>query len=669
MARWPLMLLLLLYAILALRLAAVTPYRQAGVLLHQRSQGASLAVPDVGAPDERQHANYIAHLREGKGFPVLVPGSPDLGETYQSHQPPLYYLLAAGWSRLVGADPTDPEAGFRLRLLNILVGAGTVVGVFMACLWGLGPGRGEAVGLAASAVAALMPMVLALNAAVGNDPLLYLLCTWTVAICLGAVRTGWTAKGPVLAGVLAGLAMLTKTSALALLPTIALALWLSPAPERGAGMHPKVRALLLAFVPFLVLAAPWWMRNNALYGDPLAMRAFNAAFVGSPQAAAFVAAFGPWGYWVEMVGWWTLRSFFGAFGYMDIFLPVPVYAVATGIALVLAGAWIWQWARGPKEERAFHRVVLAFLVVVGLLFVQFNMTYFQGQARYLYPAIASIAIVFGVGAVRLVGRWAWAVLAGLLLALDLYVAAILPGEFERRMGPSGVAATADVTLGLAPRRANLGALRLDARRPIGFEGVRLATVVSPPFGERTMDIVVKGLAIDFLGAHEIGAGLRFEEGAGRDKKGLEEELLRSDRGLNHGLDLRLEIMGLVDHVRDAAGVDAVYLFGEGDLGEDPEDGIGVDAADREVVVGVLAVVEVESAEHALVEEEGHDVLDIGPGQMVAGVDQHLRPGARLLGESVRHSPVGDVGMVEGRLEGLVFDEHRHLGRHRIVPTA
>lgn len=439
MGRWPLYLVLLAYAILAIRFAAVTPYREAGVLLHQRSQGAPLPVPDVGAPDERQHANYVAHLLEGKGFPVLVPGAPDLGETYQSHQPPLYYLLAAGWSRVIGLDPTDPGAGLRLRLLNVLIAGAVVVGVFFACQWGLPAGRGETVGYAAAAVCALMPMFLALAASVGNDPLLYLLCTWTLAVSLHALRDGWTTRRAVLVGVLAGLAMLTKTSALALLPTIALALWLAPSPERQSPseINPKVRSLVLVFLPFLLLALPWWLRNNGLYGDPLAMRAFNAAFAGSPQASAFIGALGPVDYWFEMVGWWTLRSFFGAFGYMDIFLPMPVYGAGSAIVLVLAGAWLWDWIRGPRHN-AFNWVVLAFLAVVVLLFIQFNSTYFQGQARYLYPAIASIAILLGVGAVRLMGRWAWAALAVLLIGLDLYVAWVLPVEFEKRVSP-GVA--------------------------------------------------------------------------------------------------------------------------------------------------------------------------------------------------------------------------------------
>ena len=97
MPRWlPLGLILFTFAVLASWYATTTPYRQPGHLMNQRGpDGRPAQIPDIGAPDDRQHANYIHHLLNTNSFPVLRPDSPDLGETYQSHQPPLYYLLAA----------------------------------------------------------------------------------------------------------------------------------------------------------------------------------------------------------------------------------------------------------------------------------------------------------------------------------------------------------------------------------------------------------------------------------------------------------------------------------------------------------------------------------------------------------------------------------------------
>ena len=130
--RWVLAALVAAHVLLALVYAARTPYRQSGVILGMGRAPAN----DIGAPDERQHANYIQHLLDGKGFPVFDPEDPELYESYQSHQPPLYYLLAAGWAKATGvADVSLPSAAMRLRALSSIFGGATVVGVFFLCLW------------------------------------------------------------------------------------------------------------------------------------------------------------------------------------------------------------------------------------------------------------------------------------------------------------------------------------------------------------------------------------------------------------------------------------------------------------------------------------------------------------------------------------------------------
>lgn len=466
------MLIGLAFFVLTVATSLSTPYRTPGILLTQRGpDGQPARVPDIGAPDERQHANYIAHLLDRREFPVLVPGSADLGETYQSHQPPLYYLLAAGWSILVRADPTDPAAGVKIRLLNAFFGLATLAGIFAL---GRAFGRDD-VGLAASAIAGLMPMFVALHAAVSNDPLLIALCTWALAIGARALRDGWTLQRAIAFGLVAGLALLTKTSALALLPTGLLALLLARKWPAGSRVPVLVAVLLLP----LLVAGPWLARNQRLYGDPLAMRAFNEAFVGSPKRqdivrglAAMREARGlsPAGatreYWVEWFGWWTLRSFYGAFGYMDIFWPAWLYralALVTGVLIAAAIAGAIRSRDGPAEDPVWPVAAMSFgfLLVMALLYLQFNLTYFQAQARYLYPAIAPIALALAFGACFALGRfsrWAWLALGVALLVLDLYSLKYLRAEFrERTLASSGTAPY--VAGSLARERANTARYR------------------------------------------------------------------------------------------------------------------------------------------------------------------------------------------------------------------
>ncbi|MCH8979012.1 MAG: glycosyltransferase family 39 protein [Armatimonadetes bacterium] len=468
--------LLAIFAVLCVAFGLRTPYRQPGVLIHQNRA----AAPDIGAPDERQHANYVRHLLDGKGFPVLVPGSPDLGETYQSHQPPLYYVLAAGWAKITSADPADAESGRRLRWLNTLIGMGTLLGIFFAARWGL---ESDAVGLAAVAFAGLMPMFIALHAAVSNDPLLFLACSWTVALAARGIRRGWDLKLALACGAVAGLGLLTKTTALALLPTLVAAL--ATTKFWGEG-RPCVRIWAVCLGLPIIIGLPWLARNQSLYGDPFAVSAFNEAFVGSPRPhhvaidaavlendprynSAAVEAIGELGlglderptpgqqkqvldkiyeevgftfavhnnYWVNWVGWWTARSYFGVFGYMDVFLferqrsvrgedPLAAsnlaYRAMIAVAFLLFLGWLLSVRKlddGPAK--ALHVTSAVLLAVVLVLFVRFNLQYFQGQGRYLYPAVAPIALGLGAGACHWMrGRrdLAWLAVAALLLLLD-----------------------------------------------------------------------------------------------------------------------------------------------------------------------------------------------------------------------------------------------------------
>lgn len=398
---------------------SITPYREPGILRFQRMQDpvTGRMVPqtanDIGAPDERQHANYISHLTSGKGFPVLKVGDPEAYENYQSHQPPLYYIISAGWSKITGADPADPDAGFRLRFLNSIIGLASLLGIYFAGIWGL---QRQDIALAATAFAALLPMNIALHSAISNDPLLYALVTWVFALSVKGLQQGWSLKLALMIGALTGLAILTKTTGLVCLPVVGVALLMrDPDPER----RPKNAALIWAAAlgTGILIALPWLLRNKGIYGDFLAVSVFNAAFTGSPQASTFIEMFGPQGYWLNMVLWWTARSFIGAFGYMDIFLFDSMRSDQSGalycaIFLITAGIALFgqlgfreikseaddQALPHPKRFQLLHLVLLAFTTI---LFIRFNLQYFQGQARYLFPAMVSFAYLFAFGAVRL----------------------------------------------------------------------------------------------------------------------------------------------------------------------------------------------------------------------------------------------------------------------------
>ena len=426
---------MIVHILLALGFAVATPFRSPGIIL---SNGRA-PVGDVGAPDERQHANYAARFNTGQGLPVFDPKDPALYESYQSHQPPLYYFLEA---KLTGWSGRSSSAGAILaRWPNLLIGALAVAGVF--AFGYLGAGRWEA-GAALALVAAPWPMLCALSGAVSNDPLLVALGSWGLAALLGARRDGWTWRWALLFGVFAGLASLTKTTGVLLLPVGLLATFLVASSWRE-----KLVGLGLGFL----IPLPWWLRNLSLYGDPFALRAFDQAFTGSAQKSTLlnvIAATTPGvpvetSYWINWVAWWTFRSLVGVFGYMDVWLTdtgLPrgsngLYFAWLALALT-AGVGAMLWLRSSSKGASSRAIALVgggFLLLVTLSFIRFNNTYFQAQGRYLLPALAPLCALLagGVGFFLRKRVLLGGALVGLVfLGTSLYALSRLPEEFGRR---------------------------------------------------------------------------------------------------------------------------------------------------------------------------------------------------------------------------------------------
>jgi hypothetical protein len=139
-------------------------------------------------------------------------------------------------------------------------------------------------------------------------------------------------------GLVCGLGALTKITFLFLCPAVALALlgrsWL----DRRANPRWWWDLVRLAAITggLAVLISGWWfVRNQLIYSDPVAMERQMEVWGIRPNAPDVRAA-------VRELGF--LRdSFWGAFGYGQILLPGRVYALLRGFMLIAAGGLI-LWA-------------------------------------------------------------------------------------------------------------------------------------------------------------------------------------------------------------------------------------------------------------------------------------------------------------------------------------
>jgi 4-amino-4-deoxy-L-arabinose transferase-like glycosyltransferase len=393
--------------------------------------------PAWQAPDEPAHYNYVRYLAELGRFPVLHMGDyphafleeiksrgfpPDLSIDpirYEFHQPPLYYSLAAVLYVLTsGALPA-------LRLFSVLLGAGVVL-----CAYGVARRfrpDWPAMALGAAAFVAFLPQHLTTVSQVGNDVLaellfalvLYQLVGWTMkraraqmnpdedADLRSSALTRVPSSGFLGVGILLGLSLVTKTTAYVAVPLAAGVLiwrwW-----EERAGARQIVAELLLVSGPAALIALPWYARNLSIYGWPdfLALRRHDVVVVGQLRTAEYLAQHG-WGSYLQRLGEFTFKSFWGVFGWLGVFMDSRVYftlALLSAVALAGLGLRFVRRERTEVGADRAHRglgvatwLLVANVLLTVLIYGWYNLTFVQHQGRYLFTALIPIAIGFAAG--------------------------------------------------------------------------------------------------------------------------------------------------------------------------------------------------------------------------------------------------------------------------------
>jgi hypothetical protein len=380
--------------------------------------GYNFATPVGVSPDELGHAEYIRYVAVHHRPPVF--GAPGLA--YEAHQPPLYYFLAAPVWATAGSGPEPARLpltewrqrpgiwvlagraaaqGRAVRLLTTLIGAAGLV-LLWALVGVLYPGD-RWLRLAATALAAFLPMRLALAAAVSNDLLLEALFTASLLAMALMIRYGYTHRRAMALGAALGAALLTKTTAVVLLlPALATLGLVSARRPFAAGQF--LDGCLRVFGIALLLSGPWLLRNRLLYGDLLAARAFAAYFQQSqstPQAMMARVGLTTAGYWTKVVGPWTYSSFWGVFGPFTVWMADPVYRALAVPSLLAPLGLVLQARRGRRRadgpQQAIWGVLALSFALVLLGYVRYNQLIVEPQSRFLFPAMAPIALCLAGG--------------------------------------------------------------------------------------------------------------------------------------------------------------------------------------------------------------------------------------------------------------------------------
>lgn len=404
----------------------------------------ALRTPRWEVPDEPAHFNYVRYLAENGAIPTLTAGDYDQayleklkGEKfppedsidslrYESHQPPLYYLIAA--PIYLAARGLGMDTVLVLRLVSVALAVAVTLLAYRIFTF-LFPDN-ALLAVAGAGLVATVPMHLAMTAAINNDTLAEIIVALILLISIARVGGKLdNRRFIVIGGVVYGIALLTKTTIYASglllvaaeLGRWAIERWMPNTMEReetekqsatsgwGSSLMETVLRFARVLAPLfgigLVISGAWFIHNAAVYGvnDLFGWARHDAVVVGQPTTADWVARYGFKNIFADFFII-TFKSFWAQFGWMGVLVSDRIYVflfVLTGIALLGAVLWgvrMWRTRAGIASTVAWSWILAGILLLSVLAaHVWYNLKFVQPQGRYLFPALIPIAAILVAG--------------------------------------------------------------------------------------------------------------------------------------------------------------------------------------------------------------------------------------------------------------------------------
>ncbi len=360
----------------------------------------SLLTPAMSNNDEVDHVQYAFFVETHAAIPSIGIQNGD-----ESHQPPLYYALVAIEMKYIGIqhltlsfspDPTTALDVHLMRLPGIAFGLVTVLTAF-GCAWVLT--RRLAFSSAVASTVGLWPKFDVVSAAVTNETLNYTLCGLALLALLLWLRadrrpTVWAGA----TGLFLGLAAITEFTSLPVAGLLLLVIVVVSVLRR------RWRDPVLAVALFAVVSGWWFVRNTALYGDPLASAASRAYL-----SRALPALVCPCPWWnLGRVLHQLVYSLWYDGGFNQLALPWRLSAAVTAIAVLSLGRGIWVVRNRYRATGASDLALLTLLLTAAgaiVAFWEIATQTTQAEGRYLLVAVAawSILLVAGTDRVRWLG--------------------------------------------------------------------------------------------------------------------------------------------------------------------------------------------------------------------------------------------------------------------------
>jgi 4-amino-4-deoxy-L-arabinose transferase-like glycosyltransferase len=394
-------------------------------------------IPPWEAHDETGHFSYVNHIVNTRSLPDARDAEQELFE--QSHQPPLYYLIASGLTFWIDrSDALQPKLnewsldgtnrrGFRVMLrmpqevfpwqgtVLALHGARVVSALLTAAtvlLIGLSAntifGRGSTAAVLSTAIAGFNPQFIFMGAMVNNDAMVALAGA-AVGFLLLTISQRQNAKRRTLTalGFSLGIAFLAKNNALALIPFTGIALAFIAWRNRWA-----VRDLLvngaITFGAAAIVAAPYVFYTWSRYGRLLLDRNPNNPLITAPTSVigeGLIVSIRD--AWLPQLFANTFRTFWGKFGWGNVGMDEWAYVLFALFTIAGVIGCTIGWRHAGRNART----ALTVLLLMGAMMMAlplYRAIYFQDPmlmpGRYLMPALTAYACLLGFGWASLSGE-------------------------------------------------------------------------------------------------------------------------------------------------------------------------------------------------------------------------------------------------------------------------
>ena len=376
-------------------------------------------------------------------FPPNTAGGPNTASGY----PPAYYLsVTPGY--LLAKHSTPVTQLYAVRLGSMLWLLVTTTGVWL--LAGELFGRRRHLQLAAAACVGLWPMLDFISSSVNPDSMLYALSALTLWLGVRIIRRGLSVGTAAAFGLCLGLALVTKATALALVPpsafVLGLALWRL---LRGRDLRRALITGAVAIGLVLIFVGTWrevvMSSHRAAYGQ---VAGVTSGVTNWHEFASYV-----WQYYlpklwfmhpvhfdIPVVSHWPAYNTWvamgwGAYGWVTIWFPYGVYhwflaiTVLVGVGAISRLIFQARRHRGSRVVRsewlpiAIYFASAVVVLLAGLHWAEYQSRHALNQGRYLFPLAGIAGCLVALALTWLPRRRqpiAVGILCGLLVVFQLF---------------------------------------------------------------------------------------------------------------------------------------------------------------------------------------------------------------------------------------------------------